>query len=94
MKSARKRAVPLPEEEADYVDSLVAAGTYATDSEVVRAGLDALRAQEAEIEDWLREEVLPVVEAMEADPSRGIPIDEVFDAIRARHREQVKDGAK
>lgn len=44
-----------------------------------------LQERNATVGRWLREDVAPVYDAMEADPARGRPADEVFDAIRARH---------
>jgi antitoxin ParD1/3/4 len=41
--------------------------------------------QDAAIEQWLREKVAPVFDAMKADPSRGRPAKEVFARIRAHH---------
>jgi antitoxin ParD1/3/4 len=85
MPSAEKRTVSLPVEQADYIDSLVASGAYATASEVVRAGLRALQERDAAVERWLREEVVPVAAAMQDDPGRAIPADQVFAEIRALH---------
>jgi antitoxin ParD1/3/4 len=72
MPDRETRTVPLPAEEAKYVDSLVASGAYASASEVVRAGLQALQAREAAIDRWLQDEVVPVYDAMQRDPNRAI----------------------
>jgi hypothetical protein len=45
----------------------------------------SLPAKQAEFERWLRDEVVPVYDAMKADPSRGIPARAVFAKIRARY---------
>jgi antitoxin ParD1/3/4 len=90
MAAAEKRSFSLPVEQADYIDSLVASGTYATSSEVIRAGLRALQERDAAVERWLKDEVAPVVAAMRADPSRGIPADDVFAEIRALHAKRAK----
>lgn len=90
MPAAEKRSFSLPVEQADYIDKLVASGTYATGSEVIRAGLRALQQRDDVVERWLREEVAPVVLAMQADPSQAIPMEEVFDEIEALHRERMK----
>jgi len=90
MAATEKRSFSLPVEQADYIDSLVASGTYATSSEVIRAGLRALQERDAAVERWLKDEVAPVVTAMRADPDRGIPVDEVFTEIRALHAKRVK----
>lgn len=94
MSPAAKRTFSLPREQADYIDSLVASGTYATSSEVIRAGLRALQERDAAVERWLREEVVPVATAMQADPHRAIPAESVFDEIRALHRRRVKSGGR
>lgn len=90
MNGTEKKTVSLPEEHAAFIDQLVASGVYASASEVVRAGLRALRERDAAVERWLREEVVPVYDAMHADPGRGIGIDEVFNTIRAKHAERLK----
>ncbi|MBV9784806.1 MAG: type II toxin-antitoxin system ParD family antitoxin [Acidisphaera sp.] len=87
-----KRTVSLPTEQAEYIDSLVASGGYASASEVVRAGLQALQERDAAIERWLRDEVTPVYDAMQADPERGRQADQVGACLRARHDERLKGG--
>jgi hypothetical protein len=39
---------------------------------------------------WLRQDVVPVYEAMQKNPRRAIPAKRVFADIRARHAERVK----
>jgi putative addiction module CopG family antidote len=70
---------------ADMVKEKVTSGDYASESEVVRDGLRALQERDVAVEAWLRNEVLPTLRAHEADPSRAIPIDQVFDRMRERH---------
>jgi antitoxin ParD1/3/4 len=94
MPSSEKRTFSLPSEQAHFIDSLVASGSYATASEVVRAGLRALQERDAAIERWLREEVVPVARAMDEDPSQGIPVEEVRAGLRALHAERLKAGPK
>jgi antitoxin ParD1/3/4 len=57
---------------------------------VIRAGLRALQERDAAVERWLREEVVPVAVAMQADPARSIPVDHVFDEIEAPHEMRLK----
>ena len=90
MPSPDKRTFSLPEEQANYIDTLVASGTYASGSEVVRAGLRALQERDAAVEKWLREEVVGVCDAMRSDPGRAIPAEQVFATIRARHADRLK----
>ncbi|QUD86582.1 type II toxin-antitoxin system ParD family antitoxin [Phenylobacterium montanum] len=90
MAAAEKRTFSLPSEQSRFIDQLVESGAYATGSEVVRAGLRALQQQDAALERWLREEVAPVALAMQADPGRGIPLDEVMAEIQALHEDRLK----
>jgi antitoxin ParD1/3/4 len=90
MAAAEKRTVSLPAEQATYIESLVASGAYASASEVVRAGLRALQERDAAVERWLRDEVVPVYDAMHADPRRALSAEDVFDMIRTRHAERLK----
>lgn len=88
--SPDKRTFSLPAEQAVYIDRLVASGAYASGSEVVRAGLRALQERDSAVEKWLRDEVVGVCDAMTADPSRAIPAEQVFAAVRARHADRLK----
>ena len=92
MTTTEKRTVSLPSEQARFIDSLVASGTYASVSEVVRAGLRALQERDAAVERWLRDEVLPTYDAMQADPTRALTPEQVASAIRGRHAERLKAG--
>ncbi len=49
MSAAAKRTFSLPTEQADYIDALVQTGTFASASEVVRAGLRALQERDAAV---------------------------------------------
>lgn len=85
-----KRTFSLTEEQAKFIDSMVERGDYASGSEVIREGVRKMREEEATIERWLIEEVLPTIEEMEAHPERLIPIDEAFDRIEAKIRARTK----
>ncbi|ESZ78446.1 type II toxin-antitoxin system ParD family antitoxin [Mesorhizobium sp. L103C105A0] len=85
MSATEKRTFSLPAEQAAFIDQLVRSGTYATSSEVIRAGLRALQERDAAVERWLREEVAPTYDRWKADPSQVIPGDKSFDSIRAHH---------
>jgi len=87
-----KRTISLPAAQASYIDALVETGTYASVSEVVRAGLRALQERDAVVERWLRDEVLPVYDAMQAAPERGIPAEQVMVALRTHHAARLKQG--
>jgi len=80
MRSTQQMSITLPIEMAAAVKNRVAAGEYATESEVIRDGLRALLARERAVENWLHVQVLPAYDALKADPSRGLTADQ----IRAR----------
>lgn len=90
MSNIEKRTISLPAEHAAFVDALVQSGAYASASEVVRAGLRALQERDAAVERWLREEVAPTYDAMQADPARGVPGEQAFNRIRLLHAERLK----
>jgi len=83
MAATDKRTISLPRELAGYIDDLVSSGAYASASEVVRAGLRALKERDEAMERWLRDEVVPVAATMQVDPSRAIAAEDVFDSLRA-----------
>ena len=85
MGKVTKRTFSLPDEQAAYIDAKVDDGAYASASEVVRAGLRALQERDAMFEQWLREEAVPVYDAMKANPDRGSPARTVFADVRARY---------
>jgi antitoxin ParD1/3/4 len=94
MPGIEKRTISLPAAQASYIDALVEAGTYASASEVVRAGLRALRERDATVERWLREEVAPVYDAMQADPGRGLSAGQVTAALAVRHAARLKKAGR
>ena len=91
MGTVEKRTISLPEDQAAFVDTLVASGAYASVNEVIRAGIRALQERDAAVERWLQEEVAPVYDAMQADPGRAISVDDVLSEIRARHARRLME---
>lgn len=90
MSTIEKRTISLPSEQAAFIDSKVEAGEYASVSEVVRAGLRALKERDDAVERWLRDEVAPIYDAMKADPKRGVSVDDAFASVRARNAARRK----
>ena len=93
MNKIEKRTFSLPVEHADFIDEKVSSGSYASASEVVRAGLRALQERDAAMERWLNREVAEAYDAMKADPTRGIPAGEVFASIGKRLSRKRRDSA-
>lgn len=58
MRSTQQMSITLPNDMAEMVRAKVAAGEYASESEVIRDGLRTLAARDKAIETWLREQVV------------------------------------
>ncbi|HKX23125.1 MAG TPA: type II toxin-antitoxin system ParD family antitoxin [Rhizorhapis sp.] len=84
MRSTQQFSVTLPNEMAALIRAKVASGEYASESEVIREGLRALNARERALNDWLTQQALPSYDAYRADPSKGIPLEEVRATIGKR----------
>lgn len=91
MRSTRQLSITLPNEMADVVKAKVAAGEYATESEVIRDGLRTLLARDRAVESWLREQVVPAAEALKADPARALTADQVREHL-AKKRQRAGVG--
>lgn len=85
MRSTQQFSVTLPNEMAALVRAKVASGEYASESEVIREGLRALNARERALADWLTQQALPSYDAYRADPSKGIPLEEIRATIGKRN---------
>lgn len=70
----------------ERVEARVRSGSYASVSEVVRAGLRALDREEAAVEAVLRRKVQEALD----DPRPALPADEVFAELRAHHAARMK----
>lgn len=86
MRSTQQLSITLPNEMADLVRAKVAAGEYATESEVIRDGLRVLLARDRAVEGWLREKVAPAYDALKANPSRGVSTKHVRARLSAEHK--------
>ena len=92
MPKIARRTFSLPVEQAAYIDAKVASGSFASASEVVRAGLRALEERDAAVERWLREEVVPTYDEYVANPAAGIPLKAALAEARARFKNRRKAG--
>lgn len=92
MRTTRSLSITLPHEMAQMVKAKVASGEYATESEVIRDGLRTLAARDAAVEKWLRDEVVPTLEAAKSDPSQLIESADALAMLKA-HMAKARTGA-
>lgn len=89
MRKTQSLSITLPHEMAEDVRNRVAAGQYATESEVIREGLRALKAQDNALEHWLKTEGVARYEAFRSNPAAVEPAGEVFARLRKHHARRV-----
>jgi antitoxin ParD1/3/4 len=87
MRTTRQLSITLPADMVEIVEGKIRSGAYASVSEVVREGIRALLERDAAVERWLREEVVAGHAEHLADPSGGVPADEILGRIKARREE-------
>ncbi len=92
MRTTQQFSVTLSHELADLVRAKVESGEYASESEVIREGLRALQRHERALEKWLHEEVASAYDAMKADPSRAISVENVRARLSAARKSDQKAG--
>jgi antitoxin ParD1/3/4 len=90
MRSTQQMSITLPNEMARIVREKVAAGEYASESEVIRDGLHSLMARERAMEEWLRHQVAPAHDALRADPKRAISARRVRASLAAEHKNTAR----
>lgn len=86
MRSTQQFSITLPHEMAEAVRAKVAAGEYATESEVIRDGLRVLLARDRAVEDWLRKDVAAAYDKLKAEPSRAVAASAVKARLAATHK--------
>ena len=89
MRTTQQFSITLTQEMADTVKAKVAAGEYASESEVIRDGLRALLARDRAVEQWLKGSVGPAYDALLADPARAVSVDEVKARLAAEHEAAI-----
>lgn len=95
MRSTQQFSIKLPNEMAEAVRSKVAAGEYATESEVIRDGLRVLLARDRAVEVWLRKDVTAACDALKADPARAQSAAAVKARLATLHKKALtKEAAK
>ncbi|MGY2374969.1 ribbon-helix-helix domain-containing protein [Pseudomonas sp. SDO524_S393] len=86
MRSTQQMSITLPVEMAAMVKARVAAGEYASESEVIRDGLRVLLARDRAMEQWLHDEVIPSAVALETNPARALTTEQVREHMMAKRK--------
>ncbi len=86
MRTTQQFSITLPNEMAAVVKSKVEAGEYATESEVIRDGIRALLARDRAVDHWLKDQVGPAYDALKADPTRAVSVDQIKARLRTEHK--------
>jgi putative addiction module CopG family antidote len=92
MRTTRQLSITLPDEMAEMVRAKVESGEYASESEVIREGLRALQLHERALESWLKDQVTVAYDALKADPSRAVSIENVRASLVAARKSSRKAG--
>ena len=71
----------------DAVEAKAAARECATENEVIRDGLQMLLAHDHALESWLVGQVAPAYDALKADPSRALGVEQVRSRLLAEHQD-------
>lgn len=85
MRTTQQMSITLPNNMAEAVKTKVRSGEYASESEVIRDGLRTLMARDRAVESWLNNQVGSAYDALKADPSRAITVDQVRARLSAEH---------
>jgi len=85
MRTTQQMSITLPNGMADAVRARVQAGEYASESEVIRDGLRTLMARDRAVENWLHGQVGPAYDALKADPSSAVTVEQVRARLAAEH---------
>ena len=83
MQTTAQINVTLPNDMVDMVKSKVQTGEYADESEVIRDSLCVTLERDRVVEDWLHNQVGPAYDALKADPSRSITVEQVRSQLAA-----------
>jgi putative addiction module CopG family antidote len=85
MRTTTQMSITLPNDMASLVRAKVQAGEYASESEMIRDGLRVLLVRDQVIEDWLNNQVSAAYDALSADPTRALTVDQVRTRLAAEH---------
>lgn len=77
MHTTQQFSVAQPDEKANLGKTKVTGGEYATESKVIR---------DRPVESWFHQEVGPAYDALKADPTRAISMEQVRARLAALHK--------
>lgn len=92
MRSTQQFSITLPNDMAELVRAKVAAGEYASESEVIRDGLRTLVARDKAVEAWLREQIVPAAKALAADASGTLTASDVRKHLAHKRKQTGGNG--
>ena len=87
-----KREFDLSDEDAVFIQSRVEAGAGDADA-VLGEAIKLLRAEEARIDRWMREDVLPTHERWKAGLEKEHSLDDVFERLQDRIKDRAAQKA-
>jgi antitoxin ParD1/3/4 len=82
--TTQRFSITLPLDMAKAVEGKIKEGRYASVSEVMHDGLQALIARDEAIEQWLHQEVVGGHQEYLANPSKAVPAEAIIGRIKAR----------
>ena len=88
--ATRNLTVTLSEETIRLMDAAIATGEYFDPADVIQAAVERLCTTEEDFDDWIRREAIPVLEALEADPSTGLTAEEVLTSLKEDREDQLR----
>lgn len=85
MSTGRKIQVEVSEEVAEFIHRKVATGAFPDEGAVVQHALEEASDADAEVERWLREQVVPTLERIDRENTPALSVEEVRANIRSRY---------
>jgi antitoxin ParD1/3/4 len=90
MPQATSLQVTLSEDALKFVREKVSTGEFASESDVINESVAAMQDHDHEFELWLHEVGASRYDSFQANPSSGIPIDQVEKNLEKRRKERAK----
>ena len=87
-------SIALERRYEEFIKRQLDSGQFESASEVVQAGLDMLEDFEDDRERWLTDEIPARLAEIQADPSKGVPAEEVFAKLEALHLARMEQTPK